>query len=141
MTKLEEIQAKREQLRADAAKAEEMQAEIDYAALLDAEIEHGEGSVRSVQFVGYRAGTVTLAIVLPPSRPHYREYVQKVREAKNDRVKGEAIERLGESCMIYPPHASDARRAMVEARPGAFLVAGIEAIALAEGKADAEKKG
>lgn len=141
LTKIEKLKIEREKLRAEAAKAEAAQAEIDLAALLDAEREHGEGAVRSIVFRGYRHGTPTMAIVIAPSRAHYREYLQNVRGGKNDTAKGEASERLGESCMIYPPHGSPMRRALVEARPGVYVVAGIEVAKLAEGGLEEEKKG
>lgn len=141
MSKIEELQAKRAALRAEEEAAEEMQAEIDLAALVSAEEEHGFGSVRAIRFKGFRRGTPTMAIVIAPARGHYREYLKNVRGGKNDAAKGEASERLGESCMVYPPHGSDMRRAMVEARPGVYVVAGIEVAKLAEGGIEDEKKG
>ena len=140
LTKIQKHQLEREKLREESAKAEEAQAEIDLAALLDAETEHGEGAVASIRFRGYRRGSPTLAIVIAPERAHYREYLKNVRTGKSDTAKAEASERLGESCMIYPPHGSEMRQKLLEARPGVFVVAGIETAKLAEGRIEGEKK-
>lgn len=141
-TKLELLQERREALRAEDERLEAEQAEIDFAALVDAEEEHGFGSVRAIRFAGsYKRGTPTMAIVIAPERAHYREYLKSVRTAKNDSVRGEAGERLGESCMLYPPPDSEMRRALLAARPGVYVVAGIEVAKLAEGAAGEEKKG
>lgn len=141
-TKLELLQERREALRVEEAQAEEAQAEIDFAALVSAEEEHGFGSVRAIRFKGsYKRGTPTMAIVIAPERAHYREYLKNVRAGKNDTAKAEASERLGESCMIYPPHGSEMRSAMLAARPGVYVVAGIEVAKLAEGRIEDEKKG
>lgn len=142
-TKLELLQERREALRKEDEKLEAAQAEIDFAALVDAEEEHGFGSVRAIRFKGaYKRGTPTMAIVIAPERGHYREYLKGVlRSGKNDVAKGEAGERLGESCMIYPPHGSEMRAALLAARPGVYVVAGIEVAKLAEGGAEEEKKG
>ncbi len=141
MTKLEELKAKREALREAEEMLEAEQSEIDMAALVSAEEEHGFGSVRAIYFRGYRRGSPTLAIVIAPERGHYREYLKNVRGGKTDTAKGEASERLGESCMVYPPAGSEARRAMLQARPGVYVVAGIEVAKLAEGGIEEEKKG
>jgi hypothetical protein len=140
MSKIDELNERRAKLREAEAELETQQAEIDLAALVDAETELGFGSVRSLNFRGYRKGSPTLAIIRAPSRADYREYLLKVREAKNDRVKGEAAERLGESCMVYPPHKSESRTAMLEARPGVYVVAGIEAAKMAEASSEDAKK-
>lgn len=141
-TKLELLQERREALRAEDERLEAEQAEIDFAALVDLEEEHGFGSVRSIRFTGsYKRGTPTMAIVIAPERAHYREYLKAVRTAKNDSARGEAGERLGESCMLYPPPDSEMRRALLAARPGVYVVAGIEVARLAEGAAGEEKKG
>ena len=141
-TKLELLQERREALRAEDERLEAEQAEIDFAALVDLEEEHGFGSVRAIRFAGsYKRGTPTMAIVIAPARGHYREYLKNVRGGKNDAAKGEASERLGESCMVYPPPASEMRSALLAARPGVYVVAGIEVARLAEGAAGEEKKG
>ena len=141
-TKLELLQERREALRKEEEKLEAAQAEIDFAALVSAEEEHGFGSVHSIRFKGsYRRGSPTMAIVVAPERAHYREYLKNVRVGKNDTAKAEASERLGESCMVYPPHGSEMRAALLAARPGVYVVAGIEAAKLAEGRIEDEKKG
>ena len=141
-TKLELLQERREALRAEDEKLEAEQAEIDFAALVDLEEEHGFGSVRAIRFAGsYKRGTPTMAIVIAPERAHYREYLKAARTAKYDTVRGEAGERLGESCMLYPPPDSEMRSALLAARPGVYVVAGIEVARLAEGAAGEEKKG
>lgn len=139
---IEEIQARRDAMRAEQEKARAEQHEIDLAALADAEEEHGYDSVRSLVVRGYKKGLPTMAIVKSPGgTAFYKRYSDQVRNSKGDAKKvGEAQELMGEGCMIYPP-PGDVRREMAKAFPGLLVSCGIEAVKLAELDAEEEKKG
>lgn len=142
MSKIEEIQARREALKAKHVAAEQAQAEIDLCALADAEEEFGYGSVESLPVKDFVAGCPTMAIVKSPGgTPFYKKYTDQVRNAKGDVGKvGKAQEILGESCMIYPP-PGEVRERMLASFPGLYVSCAVRAVKFAELDAETEKKG
>lgn len=142
MSKIGEIQARREALKAKHREAEQAQAEIDLCALADAEEEHGYGSVESLPVKDFVAGCPTMAIVKSPGgTPFYKKYTDQVRNARGDVGKvGKAQEVLGESCMVYPP-PGEVRDRMLAAFPGLYVSCAVRAVKFAELDAETEKKG
>jgi len=139
-SKIEEIQARRDAMRAALAAKEQEQKAIDLEALADAEEEHGFGCVEPLHVRGYKEGIPTFAIIKSPGgTAYYRRYLDQLRNAKKESEKGKAQELLGESCVIYPPKG-EARDAMLSAVPGLYVCAAIAACKLAELVAEDEKK-
>ena len=139
-SKIEEIQARRDAMRAPLAAKEQEQHLVDMEALADAEEEHGFGCVKPLKVHGYKEGVATFAIIKSPGgTAYYRRYLDQLRNAKKESEKGKAQELLGESCVIYPPKGEE-REAMLSAFPGFYICAAIEACKMAELSAEDEKK-
>jgi hypothetical protein len=136
LTPLQKIEAKRAARKAEVQAAWDAQRAVDLEAVFEIETELGDGNVTYVD-VPFEVGSVTLAAVRRPSTPEFKRYQDKVQN--NPKSPVPATNELGAVCLKYP--ADDARKALLDARPGLLTDLGLEAIKLASGRAASEGKG
>lgn len=141
--KREEIEKRRTERQKSLAEAREAQAVADLEAYDALEVEHGDGSVASLEVERHVTGHPTIVVVKAPSSPQYKRFVDMVGKAvekNNMAARREAQNILAHSCWIYPAE-DDARKAMLEEFPGLLVSIAVRAAALVEGKAAEEGKG
>jgi len=128
----EEIDARRDAMRAredDAVKAQEL---IDDEALADAEETHGFSAVGAVK-IPFTPGLPVTAIVRRPSKIEFKRWTDSI--SKKDAASPEymrAAEQLAAVCLVYPP--KEVYEQMCEKCPGLKVPLGLVASKLASGR-------
>lgn len=140
--KIEEIQKRRAEKREAKEKAEKEQFVTDLEALESLEDEFGK--IVSVK-LDFSEGFPTRVFLRAPKRAEYQRYrdlVGKATQQKNTKGVTEAQDQFAKSVWVYPAQADQqAREALLEKFPGVLGNILLEALKLAEGKAEAEGKG
>jgi len=139
LTKREELQRKRDALRAELEKAEAVQEEIDLEEILKLEIEHGVENVTVVKGL-FVPGCVTRVASRTPSPEEIKRYRHRVKPKKLGDVPNsqDAAAELAAVTRIYPN--LEAWEKILRARPGVDTQLGQQAVALAVGEEEAEGK-
>ena len=136
MSRIEELEKKLADKRAERAKAEEAQYELDLEARLALEDEHG--TIAAVKVARFAPGQPTCAYLRVPTGPEYKRYKDQIHyavEAKSVPKQQNAAETLAKSCWVYPS-TDEAKKAMLDAFPGLLSPLANAAAALAEGKSE-----
>ncbi len=142
MANIEEVEAKRAELRAASLAAKNTQKLVDLEAILALEVEHGE-DIATLEANRFVPGQPVVVGVKAPSADYYKRYQQKVRRAgvaKNSDALGAAGDELAKSCWVYPSEP-EAQKAMLDAFPGLLASIFLRVTSLAEMRADDEKNG
>lgn len=140
-----ELVAELERVRAERAKAADAAADAqrvtDLTAVLDLEEQHGASGVKVIR-LPVSVGLPTLIVVRRASPGEAKRYrAQRMLDKKNRIDPGainEAAEMVADNAVIYPDAETYLR--VRETFGGVHAQAGLEAIKLAEGKADEDEK-
>ena len=141
LSKVEQLEAKLETMRAEKARAEEAQYEIDLEARIALESEHD--AIAGVKVAKFISGQPTRAYLRTPTGAEYKRYKAQMfaagTEKKGAVTPAKAQEMLAQACWVYPA-PGDAQAAMLEAFPGLLSQLFLAAAALSEGKMEIEGK-
>src|SRR4051812_18130236 len=102
MSKVEEIEARRAQRKADAEKGRAAQYEKDLEAVDALETEHGYVLDISLRVANFAPGVPSLVGVRAPSELEYKRFFQSINRAGNADAKMQAHEQLAKTCWAYP---------------------------------------
>lgn len=140
-TRIEAIEAKRAARRAALAAAHEEQRGIDLDAIDALEDELGVSNV-TVLATNYAPGLPALTLVRAPLGAELKRYQDSVRPSKKGELgnTSEAAEKLGRTCLAYPPKDSPLYAELIEKRPGMQAGWGLAALRLSEAQAEDEAK-
>lgn len=140
LSPLEQAQARRDKLKAEARKAYEAQRVIDLDAITELEISSGD--TLGVVNVLHATGLPTCVAVRCPKPVEMKRFRDQVRPHKKTGELPDSIgpaEVLATVCLVYPDRETYAK--MCEARPGISVTIGGMAVSLATGRDEAEGKG
>lgn len=143
MDELERIEHEREQRKIEAARLRREQRAKDLARVNELEIELGDDSVAVVAVGRYIVGLPTLVAVRAMSATELKRYRDRTRQRKSDEPVDytPATDEAAETCVLYPDRSSDDWRALVAAVPALPTKAGVAAVKLTGGVAEAEGNG
>jgi hypothetical protein len=124
------------------AKAEAAQEEADEIGILRLQLENDRLTIIRVPHVEGQPARIALRA---PTRIEYQRYRDQISKAataekRNTKVVTEVQDQLAKSVWIYPTTAEQ-REAMLETSPGLLPQILLEAMKLAEGRAEEEGKG
>ena len=142
---LEQIEARRAELRAANERAQDEQLTTDMARVLELEEEHGYDAVEVIRLARYRPGATALVVAeVPRASDHrFKRYRQVAgSEKSNSAAKTDAADLFAKSCMLYPSPKDQAElyEVTVDAAPGILghvalqLVKAVQGRELEEGK-------
>lgn len=136
-----DIAAERAKRQAELAEAKAAQFDIDDEAFNDLQIEHGDNRVAAVPVEHYVKGLPTFMVVKAPEGIYYKRFLDAVNRSKeNEQAKRNAVEVLGESCVVYPKRDSELFGKMFETFPPMKVHAGNAAVKLVRFVEEEEKK-
>lgn len=138
--RLADIEAKRAARRAEIEAARDEQKAADLEAIFEIEAEHGDTNVSHIQ-VAHVPGLPVLIAVRCPTPAELKRYRARCKPTSDGKMPDTvaAAEELAAACRVYPSAELYAR--IGEARPGAHVLAGFEALKLAGARAADEGKG
>ena len=115
---------------------------IDMQAIAELEEESGL-EVKTLEPQGrYVEGAPAVVAVRPPSKAEYNRYTSQLRSSKESSTKrGDAMDLLAKTCIVYPAKESDALKALFEHFPGTLNSVVMVVTKLAELESEDEKKG
>ena len=130
-SKIDEIEARRAERKAETAKARNAQYVIDVAKIDELEVQHGDDRIAVLKMPSFVAGLPTVVVVRTPEPSKFERFRQMVRKANGAaEAQGAAKDLLAASCIVYPD--DDTYKRMREAWPSIHDNAGMEAIRLGE---------
>jgi len=135
--KIAEIQARREQRKAELEAQRLAQRAKDLEAVDALEEQHGMGRVVVSDLEFYTPGLPTLVAMLVPNRNQFKRYQDMCAE-KKPTAAALAAELIGDSCLCYPD--KDTHQRVRDAHPGIHVVAATAAIQASAGHREAEGK-
>jgi hypothetical protein len=136
---LDMIEEQRAERKAALARARAEQRARDIAALNDLEIEHGDENVASVDVARYSPGLPTMVVVRSLKPPELKRFRDTSRGENADTAA--AAEQAGRSALLYPAKDSDEWKSLCAMMPGIVVRAGVAAVQLSAGIAEASGKG
>jgi len=139
LSKVEEIQARREAKREALEAQKEEQRAIDLEALEALEDEHGINNIVWMD-LPYTPGLVSLVAAKCPT-PAYMKRYRDMCKTKNEKHPDyiAAAEMLAAVCRVYPPEQDDYKK-VLDARPGVHVQLGVAAMKLGSGREQDESK-
>lgn len=139
LSKIEEIQARRDAKREALEKQKEDQRAIDLEALEALEDEHGINNIVWID-LPYTPGLVSLVAAKCPT-PAYMKRYRDMCKTKNEKSADYigAAEMLAAVCRVYPIEQEDYKK-IVDARPGVHVQLGVAAMKLGSGREQDESK-
>ena len=142
MPTIKELEKKRADRLAKHEADRDAQVALDLEAI-DALEEAGGSPLHTMTANGYKPGVSVKIAFRSPAPVEYKRYADMVGRSGQhnplERHKAQVL--LAETCLVYPPADSDARKAMFEAFPGLLISLAIEAAKVAEARAEDEGKG
>ena len=141
--RIEAVEKRRAERKAELAKEREMQEATDLEAFDALEMEHGSGSVARLDLERFAKGLPTCVALKTPDPAQYKRFVDQVGKAvekNNQAARRDALDLFAKSCWVYPAKQEDQDK-MLEQFPGLLTSMAVRAAQLVEAKAADEGKG
>ena len=139
MSKIDEIEARRAQRKAQARAIVEEQRVRDIEALDSLEVEHGDHNVAAVELSYPVPGAPTLCVVRCPKPTELKRWQDRVKPRKGkDPDNARAIEELAGPCTLYPD--ADTLKALLTERYGLKAQLGLAALRLHDAQVEEQGK-